>query len=85
MHGLVYILCGITSLLSGALLMRGARETGNRLMFWSSLCFFAMAVNNGLLYANFVIFPDVDLLTAATIASLVGIALVNFGLIWHST
>jgi hypothetical protein len=44
-----------------------------------------MATNNILLYANFVVFPDVDLLTAATIASLVGIVLVNFGLIWHAT
>lgn len=85
MHGLVYILCAITSLLSAVMLWRGARRHGNRLLFWSSLCFFAMTANNILLYANFVIFPDVDLLTAATIVSLIGIALVNFGLIWHTT
>jgi hypothetical protein len=85
MHGLVYILCAITSLVSALLLLRGARRHGNRLLFFSSLSFFAMTGNNVLLYANFVIFPDIDLLTAATIVSLIGIVLVNFGLIWHAT
>jgi hypothetical protein len=84
MPGFVYILCTITSLLSGTLMIRGARKHGNRMLFWSSLCFFAMAANNVLLYANFIIFPNVDLLTVARLVTLIGILFVNYGLIWHT-
>jgi uncharacterized protein DUF5985 len=86
MPGLVYILCAITSLLSASLLLRGAMTRGGGgLLFWSSLCFFAMALNNVLLYVNFIVLPDVDLLIASRLATVVGIVLLNIGLIWHAT
>src|SRR5687768_17608625 len=85
MPGLVYILCAVTSLLSAALLLRGAITRRTPLLFWSSLCFFAMALNNVLLYVNFVVLPEVDLLIAARLVAVAGILLLNFGLIWHST
>ena len=43
-----------------------------------------MAVNNALLYVNFIVLPDVDLLLAARLATLAGIVLLNIGLIWHT-
>jgi hypothetical protein len=90
MPGLVYILCAATSLISATLLLRGALSrgalfNGGGLLFWSSLCFFAMAGNNVLLYMNYVVFPHVDLLMASRLATVVGIVLLNIGLIWHST
>ena len=86
MPGLVYILCAVTSLLSGVLLLRGAvTRGGGGLLFWASLCFFAMAVNNVLLYVNFVVLPNVDLLMTARVVTTVGIVLLNIGLIWHTT
>lgn len=86
MPGLVYILCAITSLGSAGLLLRGAiSRGGGGLMFWSSLCFFAMAINNVLLYLNYIILPDIDLLLASRLATVVGIVLLNIGLIWHTT
>ncbi len=86
MPGLVYILCAITSLGSAVLLMRGAvSRGGGGLLFWSSLCFAAMALNNVLLYVNFIVLPHVDLLVAARLATVVGIVLLNIGLIWHAT
>jgi hypothetical protein len=85
MPGLVYILCAITSLGSAVLLLRGALSRGGGLLFWSSLCFFAMALNNVLLYMNFIVFPDVDLLLASRLATVLGIVLLNIGLIWHAT
>jgi hypothetical protein len=84
MPGLIYILCALTSLGSALLLFRGALRRREGLLFWSSMCFFAMAVNNLLLYLNFIVLPDVDLLTASRLATLVGIVVLNFGLIWHS-
>jgi hypothetical protein len=86
MPGLIYILCAVTSLVSAVLLLRGALSRGGGgLLFWSSLCFFAMAANNVLLYMNYIVFPDVDLLMASRLATVLGIVLLNIGLIWHST
>ena len=86
MPGLVYILCAVTSLVSAVLLLRGAMARGGGgLLFWSSLCFFAMAVNNVLLYMNYIVFPDIPLLMASRLATVLGIVLLNIGLIWHST
>jgi hypothetical protein len=85
MPGLVYLLCAATSLGIAILLLRGARRGGGGLLFWSSVCFFLMTLNNGLLYVNYVILPDVDLLLAARCITAVGIILLNIGLIWHAT
>jgi hypothetical protein len=85
MPGLVYILCAVTSLGIAILLWRGARRGGGGLLMWSSLCFIAMTANNLLLYVNFFVLPNVDLLLAARLVTTVGIILLNVGLIWHAT
>lgn len=85
MPGLIYIICGLTSLGSAWLLGRGALKRHDGLMFWSSLCFFGMGVNNLLLYLNFIIFPEVELLIVARIAMVFSVLVLNFGLIWHTT
>lgn len=85
MPGLVFLLCAATSLGSAILLLRGATRSKSGLLFWSSLCFFAMSANNLLLYANYEVFPEIDLLMAARLVTVLGIVLLNIGLIWHST
>lgn len=85
MPGLVYILCAVTSLGSAILLLRGSMGRGYGLLFWSSLCFFAMTANNILLYVNYYVLPDVDLLMAARLVMAAGTLLLNIGLIWHAT
>ena len=85
MPGLVYILCGATSLGCALLLFRGSLQSRNGLLFWSSLCFFAMTANNLLLYVNFILLPDVDILIAARLAAVLGIVLLNIGLICYAT
>jgi Family of unknown function (DUF5985) len=82
--GLVYILSAFTSLLSAVLLLRGAFKRRGGLLFWSGLCFLAMAVSNVLLYLNFIVFPEVDLIVVARLTTAVGITLLNIGLIWHT-
>lgn len=84
MPGLVYILCTGTSLFSAVLLLRGAFFRRGGLLFWSGLCFLAMAVSNVLLYLNFVVYPEIDLIIAARSVTAVGIVLLNIGLIWHT-
>lgn len=83
--GFIYILCAVTCLGCAALLLRGNVRKRDGLRFWTALCFVAMAVNHVLLYLNFIVLPDVELLFVARIAMLIGVVLLNFGLIWHST
>ena len=73
MPGLVYLLCAGTSLACALLLLRGSITKGNRLLFWSSLCFFAMTANNLLLYINFIVLPNVDILIVARLTAVLGV------------
>ena len=84
MTGLVYILCAATALASAVLLLRGALASGGGLLLWSSLCFFAMALNNGLLWVDAMV-PGVDFFTISRLIMLAGIVLLNIGLIRHSS
>jgi hypothetical protein len=81
----VYILCAITSILCAALLLRGYRATRTRLLFWASLCFVFLAINNVILYFDLVVLPpQIDLFWYRNIAALVGMLLLLFGLTWDS-
>ena len=81
----VYILCAITSILCAVLLLRGYRATRTRLLFWASLCFVFLAINNVILYFDLVILPpQIDLFWYRNIAALIGMLLLVFGLTWDS-
>jgi hypothetical protein len=81
---LVYVLCALTSLLCAGMLMRGFRRSGVRLLFWSALCFACFALNNVLLVVDERILPARDLSLIRTLPSLIGIALLLYGLIWEA-
>lgn len=84
MAPLVYILCFITSLLCGVLLLRGYRRSGVRLLLWSGLCFIGLALNNALLVTDRVLAPNVDLYLVRTLPTLIGLLLLLYGLIWEA-
>ena len=81
---LVYILCAATSSLCAALLFRGYRRSGARLLFWSALCFIGLALNNVLLIVDVRMVPDLDLSTWRMLPAVAGAALLLYGLIWES-
>ena len=85
MPGVVYILCFITSLASAVLLLRAYWSSGSRLLLWSSLCFFGMALNNALLYVDLLVGKEVDLSTLPGLASLISSMLLAYGLIWEAS
>lgn len=85
MPGLVYLLCAATSLASGFLLLRGAVTRGGGLLFWSSLCFFGMALNNVLMYVDAVVVPGTDLSFWPNAVSLASVTMLSIALIWYST
>ena len=77
----VYVLCAAASALCGFLLFRGYRATGTRLLFWSSVCFFGLALNNSLLFVDLVIVPDVDLRVWRSVAALASLLVLLVGLV----
>jgi hypothetical protein len=80
----VYALCASTSILCAVLLFRGYRATRTRLLFWSSLCFAGLALNNVLLFVDLILVPNIDLFFWRAAAALAGMSILLYGLIWES-
>jgi hypothetical protein len=80
----VYALCALTSLACAVMLLRGFRRTGVRLLLWSGLCFACFALNNVLLIVDERILPLQDLSLVRSLPSLLGIALLLYGLVWEA-
>jgi hypothetical protein len=80
----VYVLCALTSLTCAVMLLRGFRRTGVRLLLWSGLCFACFALNNILLIVDERILPAQDLSLVRSLPSLLGIALLLYGLVWEA-
>ncbi|HEY6922127.1 MAG TPA: DUF5985 family protein [Steroidobacteraceae bacterium] len=83
MAELVYVLCAATSILCTVLLLRGYLASRTRLLFWASLCFAGLALNNILLFLDLSVLPDIDLFWWRTWAALLGMMVLLFGLIWE--
>jgi hypothetical protein len=78
----VYILCAVTSILCAILLLRGWRATRTALLFWASLCFICLALDNIVVVLDFVVTgPTVDLFWYRTPCALAGMLLLVYGLI----
>jgi hypothetical protein len=79
----VFVLCFITSLTCAVLLWRGYRESRAKLLFWSSICFFGLALNNALLVVDKNT-PNIDLSVVRSIPVILGLAALLYGLIWEA-
>lgn len=84
MADLVYILCALTSLACATLLWRGWRRSSARLLFWSSLCFWGLFLNNVLLIVDLRLLPQVDLIFWRSLPALAGVAALIYGLVVES-
>jgi hypothetical protein len=82
--GLVYILCAVTCLVCAVLLLLGYKQTKVRLLFWSSLCFLGLMIDNIMLYVDVVMVPDVNLAVWRKLPGFLATTLLVFGLIWES-
>jgi hypothetical protein len=83
MAEVVYILCAATSILCAVLLFRSYRASRTRLLFWSSLCFLGLAVNNVMLILDLYV-VSTDLFYARTLIAVGSMAMLIYGLIWSS-
>ena len=83
-ESIVYLLCALTSLTAALLLLRGYRRSGTRLLLWSSVCFFGLALNNALILVDIHIVPDADLSVWRSIPALLGVAFLLYGLVMET-
>ena len=92
MAAIVYLLCTLTSGLCALLLLRvyrrtrpqGAASAPARLLLWSGLSFCMLALNNGLVLADLVLFPSTDLALYRSATFLLATALLLYGLVWDT-
>jgi hypothetical protein len=77
----VYLLSTITSFTCSALLLRGYRRTGSRLLMWSAICFACLCVNNVLLCLDLIVFTSVDLSVWRLLPAVLGVALLCYGMV----
>lgn len=80
----VYLLCAATSMVCGVLLLRGYHVGQTQLLFWASLCFLGLAINNVMLFIDLIILPGIDLFWWRTVPALGGMVILLYGLIWES-
>jgi len=81
---IVYFLCALTSLLCVVLLSRAYLSSRSRVLFWSSLCFMGLLLNNVVLVLDKLVYTEVDLLPVRLWITLVALALLLFGLLYAS-
>jgi hypothetical protein len=79
----IYTMCALTSVLCLVLLWRSWRQSGDRLLFWSALCFTALSVSNVVLVFDTLVFVERDLGAWRLWAALVAVLLLLFGLVWE--
>jgi hypothetical protein len=84
LSSVVYILGTLVSLICAILLLRGYSRGRKRLLLWSGLCFSMLAISNGFVFVDLIVFPQIDLLLWRLSTATVGLVLLLFGLIWES-
>lgn len=80
----VFFLCLVTSVTCMALLIRGWRRTGTRLLLWSALCFVGLAANNLFVFLDLVLLPQWNLLPLRHLSSFAAVAVLLWGFIWEA-
>lgn len=84
MAEIVYVLCALTSLSCALLLLRGFTRARTPLLFWSFASFACFTVTNILLFFDYVIVRDMNLSGYRDVATLIGLGLLLYGMIWRT-
>ena len=79
----VYILGFLVTLICGVLLARAYAFGGKRLLLWSAVCFFGLALSNLLVFVDLVLLPKVDLYPLRLIVAAAAMLILLYGLIWE--
>jgi hypothetical protein len=80
---LATLLGSLTALVCAVLLLRGYGRSRQRLLLWSALCFFGLALANSLLVVD-LLRTDVDLHVVRLSVAAAAMMLLLYGLIWEA-
>lgn len=80
---IVYLLCCCTSALCAYLLGAAFARRRDRLLLWSALFFFLIAIENILVFADFLLPPDINLIPYRLAMSLLAVGVLLFGFVWE--
>jgi hypothetical protein len=83
MATIIYSLCSLLSLGIAWLLWRNHSGTRSRVQYWSAMCFSGLTVNNLLLVADKLLFPEADLGILRLVIALASLSLLLYGLIYE--
>jgi hypothetical protein len=79
-----YVLNTLVCLFCTGMLFAAWRRGGGRLIFLSMACFALLTLNNGLIFVDVLVVPDVDLGVLRAASALAGFGVLLFGLIWEA-
>lgn len=79
-----YIFGMLVALLCGVLLARGYKQSRQRLLLWSSICFLGIAAHSALIFVDLVMMPHTDLHMLRRCVIGVAMIVLLYGLIWDS-
>ena len=79
----VYIFGLLVTLGCGLLLTRAYSKVGKRLLLWSAVCFYFLALSNLIVFLDLVVFLDLDLYRWRLITAAIGTLILLYGLIWE--
>jgi hypothetical protein len=82
-EGVIYLACVAASALCAYLLQRAYRRSGTRLLIWSAVCFWLLALNNLVLGVDILFLPDNDLSLIRTFTALLAVSVLLVGFIWE--
>lgn len=83
MKAAAYILSSITFAACAVLLLRGYLGARQRLLLWSSLCFFGLGLSNLFVFIDLITPPTIDLYVLRLSTAAVAMLLLMVGLIWE--
>jgi hypothetical protein len=79
----VYLFGVLVTLTCGGLLTRAYKSVRKRLLLWSAICFYGLALSNFLVFLDLVIFPDVNLYRWRLLTAAAAMLILLYGLIWE--
>jgi Family of unknown function (DUF5985) len=78
-----YNMCALVSLICGILLVRAYARSRLRLLLWSSICFFGLAISNLLIFVDLNMLPQIDLYDLRLVTAAIAMIVLLYGLIWE--
>lgn len=79
----VYILGVLVTFACGVLLSRAYITVKKRLLLWSAICFFGLALSNFLVFVDLVVLPEIDLYRWRLLTAAAAMLVLIYGLIWE--